>query len=651
MNKSYILINSKIISNRISPYTTGACIEDVNHEIYGGIYSQMIFGESFEEEPMEIKSNIKQFFGLSGTISCKAERSFLKDKSDIRTWQPFSKGEAKGCFIIEKEITFNGEQSQKIIFLSGKGEIGIENQGLNRWGMYFKKEELYEGYIWIFVEKPLEFYISFEDKDGLIVYAEKKLQAKGNDWEKLCFTLKPKATDKKGRFSIKLKQEGSILVGHVFLQPGSWGRYKGLPVRKDIVKGLIKEGLTSLRYGGSMINASEYRWKKMIGPRDKRQPYQGGWYKYSTNGWGIIDFIDLCEAVGFECVPAFNIEETPSDMADFVEYVNGNIDTKWGKKRSESGHPKPYNLKYIEIGNEQMITDYYWKKFKPVAEAIWKKSEDIIIIVGDWLAYPITDPYSLNWPYIKTLKVHKKILDLAKARNRPVWFDIHIWEDKPRRDCPDIFTGLKGIKDYLYWLNEISKDPNFKLVVLEENANNHTLRRALDHALILNELQRAGHEIMIVCAANCLQPYEQNDNGWDQGFLFFNSSKVWGQPPYYVTQMISHNYLPLCVKAEFSSPNNALDVTARKSEDGKILTLQVLNLKNVDLETNITINDFTPMQSTAKLTEISGKLEEKNSPENPEKIIPKEREWNFKINNGILTYIFPAQSFTIIRFT
>ncbi len=96
---------------------------------------------------------------------------------------------------------------------------------------------------------------------------------------------------------------------------------------------MIDQGITVLRYGGSMVNDAEYRWKKMIGPlTDRRPPYRGHWYPYSSNGWGIVDFVDFCEAAGFRCIPAFNMGETAQDMADFVEYVNGPADSLMGPK-------------------------------------------------------------------------------------------------------------------------------------------------------------------------------------------------------------------------------------------------------------------------------------------------------------------------------
>ena len=187
--------------------------------------------------------------------------------------------------------------------------------------------------------KPADVWVSLESGDGEQTLAEARLGAATADWRRLDFTLTPAAATGDARFVVKLKQPGSVALGHAFLQPGSWGRFKDLPVRRDVAEGLVDQGITVLRYGGSMVNHPEYRWKKMIGPRDRRPPYHGHWYPYSSNGWGIFDFIDFCEAAGFRCIPAFNMDETPQDMVDFVEYVNGPADSPWGRKRVAAGHP------------------------------------------------------------------------------------------------------------------------------------------------------------------------------------------------------------------------------------------------------------------------------------------------------------------------
>ena len=358
----------------------------------------------------------------------------------LRRDRPRANGRSK------PQAAFTGRQSQRLTFKEGEGEVGIENQSLNRWGMNFVKGKRYEGHVWLRAEQPTRVFLALESADGSKVYAETHVEAKSAEWQSIDFKLTPNADDKAGRFAIKLKAPGSVCVGYAFLQPGEWGRFKGLPVRKDVSEALVAQGLTVLRYGGSMVNHAEYRWKKMIGPRDRRPPYQGTWYPYSSNGWGIFDFLNFCEAAGFLGIPAVNMDETPSDMADFMEYVNGPAKSEWGRRRAADGHPAPYGLKYIELGNEEAVNEDYWKKFKPLAEAIWAKDPGIILVVGDF-AYDkvIKDPYDFSGaPNIKTLAAHKKILDLAREHGREVWFDVHIGTEHP--PAPN---GVPGVRTFI----------------------------------------------------------------------------------------------------------------------------------------------------------------------------------------------------------
>ena len=312
-------------------------------------------------------------------------------------WRSVQGGTATGRFGIVKEKPFVGSQSQQVAFISGDGRVGVENRGLNRWGMNFVEGKPYEGYVWVRAEKPTTVFASLESWDGSRRYAEAKLDMASKDWQRLNFTLTPSAGDQAGRFVLALKQPGSLMLGHAFLQPGDWGRFKGLPVRRDVAEGLIDQGVTVLRYGGSMVNNDGYRWKKMIGQRDRRPPYAGTWYRYSTNGWGIADFMDFCEAAGFEYIPDFNIDETPKDMADFIEYAKGSAQSEWGRKRIADGRKQPYQLRYLEIGNEERVDEKYAAKFESIAKAIWAKDSEIVLVVGDF-AYDrrIEDPFKIT---------------------------------------------------------------------------------------------------------------------------------------------------------------------------------------------------------------------------------------------------------------
>jgi len=625
-----IIVHADHVAGPVSRFLTGACIEDVNHEIYGGIYSQMLFGESFQEPAPPPASQTEKTTEVSGM------------------WRAVRRGTAAGRFAIVAERPFVGRQSQQVSFGSGEGEWGIENQGLNRWGLNFVAGKTYEGYVWARAGKRTELVAALESRDGAHVYAQTPVVVASDDWQRLDFTLTPGASDQAGRFALMLKQPGSVTLGHAFLQPGEWGRFKGLPVRREVAEGLIGQGITVLRYGGSMVNSDGYKWKNMIGPRDRRPPYAGTWYRYSSDGWGILDFMDFCEAAGFEYIPAFNMGETPQDMADFIEYAKGAADSEWGRRRVADGHPQPYRLRYIELGNEERVDEKYADKFEALAKAIWAKDKAIIPVVGDF-AYdkPIQDPLDFAGAAsgITTLAAHRRILRLAKSYDGEVWFDVHVGTEQP----VPTNTSLAGMFSFDDALDKVAGGARHKVVVFEFNAGNHAQKRALANAQAILAIERDGR-IPIATSANGLQPDGQNDNGWNQGLLFLNPSKVWFEPPGYVTQMLSRNYLPQLVQCDLTGAPGSLDANATRSNDGKTLVLQAVNPGDQAVTAQIHISGFVPVLPTAHVTELSGQPDAVNTAGETEAIVPKHSEWQHEIKEGITSHTFPPHSLTVMRF-
>jgi alpha-L-arabinofuranosidase len=160
--------------------------------------------------------------------------------------------------------------------------------------------------------------------------------------------------------------------------------------------------------------------------------------------------MNFCEAAGFQYVPAFCMGEAPQDMADFVEYAEGSTQSEWGRKPAADGHPAPYRLKYLELGNEECLDENYWQKFKPLAQAIWAKDPEVILVVGDIsYAQPIQDPFHFQGAAsgITSLIGHQQILRLANQQDREVWFDVHVGTDGPRPDSAVV--GMLSYRDAL----------------------------------------------------------------------------------------------------------------------------------------------------------------------------------------------------------
>lgn len=156
-------------------------------------------------------------------------------------------------------------------------------------------------------------------------------------------------------FVIYLEEKGCIQVDMVIFMNGVDCQFCGLLLCNDIGQVMVDQGLCFFCYGGIMVNVFEYCFKKMIGDCVERFFYKGYWYMYFINGFGIEDFFYFCEKVGFMFVYVVNVEELVQDMVDMIEYLNGLVDMKWGKKCVENGYFEFYGLKYLEIGNEEVI--------------------------------------------------------------------------------------------------------------------------------------------------------------------------------------------------------------------------------------------------------------------------------------------------------
>jgi Alpha-L-arabinofuranosidase C-terminal domain len=599
----------------ISRFLTGACLEDVNHEIYGGLYSQMIFGESFQEP------------GPSD------------DPTTSGMWRPFHRSDAIGATAITTDHPFVGAQSQRFTYVSGAGDFGIENRGLNRQGLNILANRLYHGHLWARTDDSTTIEVSLASADGTDVLTTSKLIITDKIWRRYDFALTPRATDAFARFEICLHSLGSVDIGYVFLNPGPWGTFDGLPVRKDVAEALIGEGITAIRYGGSMVNTDEYRWKKMIGDRDRRSTYLGHWYPQSTNGWGIIDFLNFSEAAGFLPVPDFNIDESPQDMADFIEYANGPITSPWGARRAADGHPAPYHLTHLELGNEERVDENYYTKFQSIARAIWMHDPKIILAVGDFhYSKPIVDPLQFDGADsgITSLSAHRKILDLARQFDAEVWFDIHVWTGVN----PEV-GGIQPWHTYVDAIDKLAGNTRHHVVIFELNANSHDQFRALANAQTILAVERDGR-MPFLSSANCLQIDHQNSNGWDQGLLFLNSTSTWLQPPGYVWQMISRNYEPHLLHCTVSGQAKSLEAVATARDDRKLIVVQIVNISHSPVTAQIRFDG--PATGNGIGETLAADDAAVNTADAPHTVVPT----ILPASSGN-TFIFPARSFSIVR--
>ncbi len=774
-----INVDPSVVENAITPWLYGSCIEDVNHEIYGGLYDQKIFGESFEEPAgspdivgfsrydgfwsiengvlsvasapgaklvyngLEIADGTVEvdmrfdgtgvnggvlvrvsdpgtgadnFNGYEINVSADGKRAtlgrhrmdwkflaeapvdvdpaawnklsvgmhgsritvalngqtvidyddtetpLLSGKAAIRiwnadssyrnfaaadaggtrheiafepvtapevsaTWDAVITGDAVATFEHDGKTSYNTKYSQVIEMTGGTGRAGVANMSLNRWGIAVNEDQRFAGSVYL-KSKGLtgSVKIAIESADGTKQYAAGEIKGVNGKWNKYTFELTSSAKDPKSRFTLYIDKPGKLWIDQATLMTTGDSRFQGLPLRADIGQAMVDQGLTFLRYGGSMVNVPDYKWKNMIGDRGKRPIYKGNWYAYSTNGFGIEEFLMFCETAGF--VPSFAVSvlESAEDMADMIEYLNGPVESPWGGKRAEAGHPEPYGVKYIQIGNEEVIHsddragyERYIEQFNRIYDAIHAKDPNVVFINAAW------------WRP-KSGENMKMVFDALNGK--AAYWDYHPWADA-LDSGKKVDVELQEMRDlFTKW----DPETTMKCALFEENGNTHNMQRALGHATIQNAARRHGEFLLTTCAANALQPYGQNDNGWDQGQVFFTPDQVWGMPPYYAQQMASRHHRPLLIQ---STADERLDVTATTDEKGREIVLHVVNTSDQSIKSSVRVAGTNVW--LVKSVTLAAELSAVNTTEQPERVVPVE-----KSHKGKPVHDFPPHSYTIL---
>ena len=272
--------------------------------------------------------------------------------------------------------------------------------------------------------------------------------------------------------------------------------------------------------------------------------------------------------------------------------------------------PLAPSIKYIEIGNEENLLstarrdyEHYVERYLVLYEAIHAVYPELLFINAAW------------WrpDELETMKYVFQSLD-GKC---DLW-DYHPWTETPQQ-AKDIEAEIAKMQQlFLEWNPQTS----MRCAILEENGNTHDMARALAHAVMLNVVRRSAGFVPLDSPANALQPYKQNDNGWDQGQIFFSPSQVWMQPPFYAQQMAARNHQPLLVESSCSSNAN-LDYTATRNEAGDTLVLHIVNYGTQTRGLTLNLTGFGEVGSITSLS-LSGTLNGENTPEKPTRFVPAE---------------------------
>ena len=420
----------------------GLFFEDINYAADGGLYAELVKNRSFEFP--------QHFMGWKtfGKVSLKDDGPFERNPHYVR-------------------LAYAGHPHK---------QTGLDNEGF--FGIGIKKGAEYRFSVWARVaegETPAKIRVELADTKSMNeqqAFATADVTVDSKEWKKYQVILKPEVTNPKAILRIFLASRQTVDLEHISLFPvDTWqGHENGL--RKDLVQALadIKPGVFRFP-GGCIVEgtdiASRYDWKKSVGMVENRPLNENRWQYtfphrffpdyYQSYGLGFYEFFQLSEEIGAEplpvlscglaCqfqnpnmdahVPLCDLESYIQDALDLIEFANGAVDTPWGKIRADMGHPAPFNLKLIGIGNEQWGKEYP-EHLEPFVKAIRKKYPDIKI-VGSSGPDSEGEQFDYLWPEMKSLKAD--LVDEHFYRPEAWFLSQGARYDNYDRKGPKVFAG------------------------------------------------------------------------------------------------------------------------------------------------------------------------------------------------------------------
>jgi len=586
-----------ITDAEIHPYQYGQFMEPL-FNLLPSMWSQRLYNMSFE--------------GLNHPgVSFRKETDLTE-----QFWYPIG-AVHRGDFALDKENPFNGKVSQRIgVHRSQKCTLGIAQDGI-----FVEKGKVYNLSVYLRQKELPETVVRATLRDGAKILAEAKFNPT-EKWSKFTASLVSTGTTTDATFSLEFYGIGTLWVDQVSLMPDDKDTVSGW--RPDVVEAVkaVKPGI--IRWGGSTIEC--FDWRNLIGDPDRRVPwYNYPWKGIYPTGAGIEEFVQFCHAVDAEpmiCVKGSN--KTPDEAAAHVEYFNGDTDTPMGKLRAESGHPKPYNVKYWQVGNE-IHTDAgrliaYCKAMKAV-------DPDIILLS--------------SYPSEEIVREAGKYLDYLCPHHYGIW-------NLPQRGAE--------IENMRLMLGKYGLKGKIKMAVTEWNTTaghwglgrNHlwTLDNALAVSRYHNMIHRDADMVEIANRSNLTGSY-------CCGILQADNHRLFLTPAYYAQQLyaIYGGIHPLKVDLDGDLIPN--DVSATLSRDKKSLVIFVVNDKHLERKVTMNLSDFGLKKQSVSIwklvdTQKAGQRDVINSFDEPQRV--RTVASKISIDSADFDYTFEPLSLTVLKF-
>lgn len=629
-------VNTKKVGAKVQPTMYGIFFEDINYAADGGLYGELVKNRSFEFPD-----------ALMG-------------------WKAFGK------FEVKNDGPFERCPHYVVLGYSGHNDAatGLQNEGY--FGIGIEKAEDYRFSVWAkAVSGDATVEVSLVDENTMEEHQEfatAELKVSGNEWKKYELVLKPTKTVQKANLRLLLKGKNSVALEHVSLFPKHTFKDRDNGMRRDLAQALYDLHPGVFRFpGGCIVEGSSleqrYQWKNSIGPVENRPLNGNRWLStfnyrlfpdyYQSYGLGFYEYFLLSEDIGAEPLPVLNVgmacqyqnwnnpkahvpvdslQSYIQDCLDLIEFANGDVNTTWGKKRAEMGHPAPFNLKFLAVGNEQWDNLYY-ERLRPFVKAIKAKYPNIKLI-GTSGPDSEGEMFDKGWKAMKELKAD--LVDEHFYRDEH-WFLSHgLRYEGYDRKGPKVFAGEyachgKGKK----W--------------------NH-FETSLYEAAFMTDLERNADVVDMATYA----PLFAHVDGWQwrPDMIWYDNTRMFKTVSYYVQQMYAcnkgTNVLPLTMNGKAVAGQEGQDGLFASAvvdkQKGEVI-VKVANTSDKTQEVTLNLNGLKGSRSASLTTLQCDNMDAENTLDNPNKIRPVETTatCESKKNATVLSDKLPAKSFRMYK--
>ncbi len=632
-NTIYVQVNKPVAS--IAPTMWGIFFEDINLGADGGIYAEMVKNRSFEF--------YKPLMGWTVNQNKFNEGSVLIMNRD--------------------EANISNPRFIRIAKNNAADTLGITNEGFR--GMGIKNALRYDFSVMYRLPSPgLKLHLELIGSSGKIIGSTILTPAAtgGNEWKKTATSFTSTDSSLKGKLNIWVEGTGTIDMDMVSLFPADTWKQRPGGMRADMIQLLADMKPGFIRFpGGCIVEGHDlsvrYQWKKTLGAPEERQLIINRWNNefahrpapdyFQTFGLGFFEYFQLAEDIGAaplpilncgmacqfntaEVVPIDQLDPYVQDALDLIEFANGDVNTTWGKVRANMGHPAPFNLKMMGVGNENWGPQYV-ERLKVFTKAIKFRYPGFKLVNSSG-----TDPGGDRFDYLngELRKMNADIIDEHYYR-RPEWFlaNASRYDNYPRNGSK-IFAGEYAAQ------SEFTASPN----------NKNTTQTAIAEAAFMTGLERNAAVVNLASYA----PLFAHIDGWQwtPDLIWVNNLQSYGTANYYVQKLYSTNkgtnVVPALLEDKAVAGQDSLYVSAVTDKNSNELIIKVVNAAGKSQTNTINLQGVKKLGKTAVLTVLNNNdLNSVNSFEHPQNIAPKESTIEIKKNKIILTSL--PNSFAVIR--